>query len=443
MVDVIDYNENFYDLVHKVPGKIVAYGLGNTYKVYGKKMEHIDYLCDKNAKSICKSNGFDNISNILTPSELEKINEQLYIVVFIENNDMYLSIVEELRDLKISAKVTSIYDNCAFSDWLNKYIKRNVNDKRMRINIVCRKDGWIFTKFAEKLYSCLENEQIDVTISDSPRRDVDLNHHIPYLLYEPYTNDTLMITHVDCRMKLDRIKKQLERARVGICMSKQTRDTLIMLGISADKLCYINPAQDNIIKPKKYGIGITHRCYDRYDVRKRASAIIDVLDGINPAYFKIYIMGAGWDDIVLKLQQINFEVVYYNDFQYEIYLKIMNSIDYYLYMGFDEGSMGYLDAMASGVGTIITPQGFHLDTHYPIDYPCTNIKEFHNAFVDLQSKREERIKAVSDWSWHNYAMKHVQLWKYILRIGDLKELYANQLLYEDGLYSLLVNNVEI
>jgi hypothetical protein len=308
---------------------------------------------------------------------------------------------------------------------------------------VNKKDGWIFTKFAEKMYGCLERENVKVTISETPRKDVDLNHHIPYLLYEPYINDTLMITHVDCKSKVDRINEQLKKASIGICMSKDTRNKLISLGVPSNQICYINPAQDGFIKPKKYGIAITHRCYDKYDVRKRSGALLDVLKGINPLYFKFYIMGAGWEDIVLELNAYGFEVEYYNDFNYMGYVDLLSKSDYYLYMGFDEGSMGYLDAMAAGIGTIVTPQGYHLDTECPIDYPCSSVKEFHEAFIDLQLKREKKISAISDWSWENYTMKHLQLWKYILRIEELKNLYSNQLLYGDGIYSLLINNVAI
>lgn len=46
---------------------------------------------------------------------------------------------------------------------------------------------------------------------------------------------------------------------------------------------------------------------------------------------------------------MGFQVDYYSEFIYEEYLKLMPSLDYYLFWGFDEGSMGYLDALRAGV----------------------------------------------------------------------------------------------
>ena len=52
--------------------------------------------------------------------------------------------------------------------------------------------------------------------------------------------------------------------------------------------------------------------------------------------------------------------------------------DYYFYPGLDEGSLGTLDALAAGVKTIVTNQGFHLDltngvTHGFWDYGDSEI----------------------------------------------------------------------
>ena len=39
----------------------------------------------------------------------------------------------------------------------------------------------------------------------------------------------------------------------------------------------------------------------------------------------------------------------------------MNQIDYLIYLGNDEGSMSFLDALQLGVKTIMIPQGFQKD----------------------------------------------------------------------------------
>lgn len=229
-------------------------------------------------------------------------------------------------------------------------------------------------------------------------------------------------------------------AGMGICMSKDTMETLTAYGLPRNKLCYINPGHDKVIKPKKYVIGIMHRCYDMLDVRKRATAVLNVLEGVSPAYFKFVIMGSGWDGIVGEIKRRGFEIQYYPEFDFTIYKTLFQDMDYLLYMGFDEGSMGYLDAMAAGVGTIVTPQGFHLDAGYPIDYPCSTVAQFREAFMDLQAKREKRVWAVADWTWEQYTLKHLEIWNYLLKRKSLKELYQHQSCYMDGIFSVLIED---
>lgn len=175
-------------------------------------------------------------------------------------------------------------------------------------------------------------------------------------------------------------------------------------------------------------------------MRKRTAAILDIVEGISCDYFRFVIMGSGWESIVDELRLRGFEVQYYNEFNYNVYVNIMQEIDYFLFIGFDEGSMGYLDALAAGAGTIVTPQGFHLDADCEIDYPCRNIEQFRRAFLDLQQKRMKKVNAVRDWTWGNYTDKHIEIWDYILMRKDLKQLFHNQLRYEDGIYSMLIDH---
>ena len=75
--------------------------------------------------------------------------------------------------------------------------------------------------------------------------------------------------------------------------------------------------------------------------------------------------------------------------------------------------MGFLDALSAGVKTIVTPQGFHLDVEKGIDYSCRTIDQFTNVLYDLQYEREKRIASVADWTWENYAKKHMEVWEYL------------------------------
>lgn len=368
------------------------------------------------------------------------------MIITVKSKVLYSEICEELADINVEARTFHLYDNIAFfTSYFTSpvsYTAEN-NSSRLRVNIVFDDYGWILSKFAYRMESQLNELGIEVSTSNKARNDVDINHHIQFATYAPLPNDTLMISHVDSVKLLRVLKKQLETAAMGICMSRETMNQLVAEGISRRKLCYINPAHDGIVEIKKYVVGITHRCYEKWDVRKRTSALLDMLDGVEPVYFRFIIMGEGWNEIVSSMERRGFEVTYYPKFKYDTYMKIIPQMDYYFFMGFDEGSMGYLDALTAGVGTIVTPQGFHLDNHFPIDYPCRTVEEFRGAFLDLQTKRKRRIQSVKAWSWENYTKKHVELWNYILRRKTIQELFENQLLYEDGIFSTLVEDNRI
>ncbi|MFH1622839.1 MAG: hypothetical protein ABIA97_06975, partial [Candidatus Omnitrophota bacterium] len=124
----------------------------------------------------------------------------------------------------------------------------------MRVNIVCYEDIdiWIIGKFAKKLNAELSKKGIACSIKKVPDPEADINHHLIFTDYngQKSTIDTMMITHADTFLKLDLLKKQLKVTRMGICMSKHTLVELVNVGLPSDRLCYINPAHDGVIKPR-------------------------------------------------------------------------------------------------------------------------------------------------------------------------------------------------
>ena len=304
----------------------------------------------------------------------------------------------------------------------------------MRVRIVSYEDvnAWILGKFARRLNEELLKLGIQSDIGNNVDKQADINHHIIYLNYDELNataSDTLMVTHIDSVIKLNLLKKQLAVAKVGVCMSKSTVDELVTSGIPADRLCYISPAHDGVIVPKKYNVGITSRVYP--DGCKREDMLVSLSEKISPEDFKFTIMGMGWDNIVDGLRKKGFEVLYYSDFDYNEYVKLIPSLDYYLYLGMDEGSMGFIDALAAGVKTIVTPQGYHLDAPNGLVHPFTEIDELVNIFNSLASERRTIINSVATWTWRDYAIKHVELWRHILE--PEKPLDSK---YQDGVISL-------
>ncbi len=307
----------------------------------------------------------------------------------------------------------------------------------MRVRIVCYEDidRWIVGKFAIKMNECLVNMDIDSDIEKEPDPSADINHHIIYAKYKGRgsNNDTLMITHIDNSSKLQKLKKQLEIAILGICFSRESLDQLAGMGIPRSKLAYINPAHDGVMVPKPKVIGIT--CRVQKDGRKRENFLSKLASHIDPRFFCFKIMGDGWDHQVDALRKKNFKVEYIHSFDYAKYVELLPSLDYYLYMGQDEGQMGFVDALAAGVETIVTAQGFHLDVEDGITYPFNTYDELLRIFKSLQEKRVKLIKSVEDWTWSNYTVKHLEIWEYLLSKNKDTHIPPDKK-YRDGVYSL-------
>jgi hypothetical protein len=287
----------------------------------------------------------------------------------------------------------------------------------MKVRIVCYEDvyQWILGKFALKMQENLLKLGIEVDIDNVPDKKADINHHIIYYNYSGIRNsiDTLMITHIDDISKMKMLQKQLESAQMGICLSNETMIKLSNLGIPRDKLCFINPAHDGIITPRPKVIGIT--CRVQPDGRKREYFLNRLAKDISPMSFSFKIMGDGWDEQVSELKNHGFKVEYTDYFLYEEYIKLIPNIDYFLYMGQDEGQMGFIDALAAGIETIVTPQGYHLDAPNGITYPFNKYEELLSIFKILENKRMNLINSVSTWNWFNYSKKHLEIWDYLIK----------------------------
>ncbi|MDE7430542.1 MAG: hypothetical protein K2N34_01265 [Lachnospiraceae bacterium] len=436
----VNIKDNYFDYVKEHPDcKIVVYGAGNEARKNYRYIGHIDYFCDQRAKNI---ELIDDIPCLL-PEELAGIRGKIIIMICIRQTAVTEQICSVLDQLQLDAVVFHFFDNPAFGRFDVSPYTYVVNPKdKLRIRIVNRQDGWILSKFAVKLQEGLTGLGQEADIADEEDPMADVNHYVDYeILRKIHGRDfvrTTMVTHIDSLLLRDLVQYQAQNNVVGICMSSDTLNKLAMWGISREKLCYVNPAQDGDMTPKKTVLGITNRCYHESDLRKRDDLILQVCKQLEPRFFKLKIMGAGWDETVIQLREMGFEVDCYVDFDREIYKKMMPSLDYWIFSGFDEGGMGYLDALAAGVKTIATPQGFHLDTNCGLTYPCSTIEDFVKTLRQIQDEKCEIIKAVRDWTWENYARKHLEIWQYLTRAKPLRELYVHQSEYMDGIFSFLI-----
>ncbi|MCK6541062.1 hypothetical protein L6Q79_00110 [bacterium] len=304
----------------------------------------------------------------------------------------------------------------------------------MKVRIVCYEDvdAWILGKFALRMQECLKELKVESDISKFPDTSADINHHIIYLGYDGQSRgiDTLMITHIDTIDKLNLLKKQMTIASAGICMSNETMSYLSRMGIDKKKLCYVNPAHDGVMRKRKIVIGLS--CRVQVDGRKREYFLDKLSKTIDADYFKFKIMGDGWERQVNSLRKEGFEVDYFDHFNYSQYIELIPSLDYYLYMGMDEGQMGFIDAVAAGVKTIVTTQGYHLDASNAIIHPFTEYEELENIFLNIEKGQKKLVNSVASWNWLDYTRKHIELWNYLL------DNRKNKSDFKDGINSLLI-----
>lgn len=286
----------------------------------------------------------------------------------------------------------------------------------MRIRIISYEEvsSWILGKFVLKMQENLQSLGIESNYGNTADPTADINHHVMNWGYKGQKSsiDTLMVTHVESLGKLNLLKDQLKVARLGICMSAETVARMKAGGIPGDRLTYVNPAHDEVLKPRKFVIGITSRTYP--DGRRKEDNLVRIAESIPAEYFEFRIMGSGWNAQVEKLRALGFEVQYNEGFDRTLYLQLMSSLDYYLSFSWDEGSMGFVDALSAGVRTLSTPQGFHLDAIGGLTHPLHTIDVATQVLNQAAQERASRVSAVSEWTWKNYTLKHVGIWRYLL-----------------------------
>jgi len=298
---------------------------------------------------------------------------------------------------------------------------------RVRVVIGRYNEGWIIGKMARRLVEHLGAAGVDATLANEPDDGADVNHWMSYGMVTRRSGrvSTMFITHLDDPYQTAHVANSLrEFVDVGLCMSPDMVRALTAWGIPGESLWYVLPAHDAPPEPARIRIAITTRIYD--DGRKREDLLVRLAQERDLSPFHFEIGGDGWQDVVPKLRAAGASVNWNPssaDYtaDYEQILESMRRCEWYLYLGLDEGSLGTLDALALGLKTIITPQGFHLDL--PIHETVDAYEDVRAAFDELAAEREERIASVRNWTWAQNAADHVLVWEALLQ-GRKRDLAA-------------------
>lgn len=288
----------------------------------------------------------------------------------------------------------------------------------MKIALVLNNEnsGWIIEKIAFRLRDALSTLGHTVIIAKNKCTDVDVNHFMSYNFVEQSNEiSTAMVTHIDDVLKLQHLKSLISKYEINslICMSAFTRELLISHGLPADKISYVLPAVDSPPKVKKIKIGLSGRVYK--DGRKNENWLISAAQKIVLENFQFHFFGSGWERVESSIISSGGEVFVYpegSDYleDHKLIISKLKDLDYWMYLGFDEGSLGTLDAALAAVPLIVTPQGFHLELPSRIDYPVSSEENLISVLQDLDSPVRLSADAETYWSWARYAQDHVSIW---------------------------------
>lgn len=292
----------------------------------------------------------------------------------------------------------------------------------MRVRIVLSPDNasWILEKMAQRLADGSAAHNVVADVAATPDPSADLNHWMSYAFAnEKHSTPTSMtITHLDDPFKIKMVDRLLKGSvNLGICLSSDHARYLAEQGVAADRLAYVVPGHDFVAKPRPIVIGITTRLYK--DGRKREAMLTELAQQVDLSPFRFDIFGSGWETVIDQLAAAGANIRYFpgtSDFvaDYQAIAEALPNFDYYLYLGRDEGSLGTLDALAAGVKTIVTAQGFHCDLPGGITHPVWTQEDLNLVFQQLAQEQRSLTAAVAPFSWAAYAQAHCRLWSDIV-----------------------------
>lgn len=299
-------------------------------------------------------------------------------------------------------------------------------DGILTVNLVlheyCR--GQIIEKMAHKLCASLCDLGVAAKVSSTASPDAKVNHFMifHYVDIVPGTLNTMAVTHVDDALKVDMVRRHIRGGvRAAVCMSSMTVEQLVEFGLSRQNLAYALPAHDGAMSHRRIRVGITSNNYS--DGRKRDWLLTRLAQEMRLDDFEFQIFGSGWDEVATCLVQAGAQVDLHapsSDYQVD-YVAIKSAVpnfDYYFYPGLDEGSMGTLDALAAGVKTIVTTQGFHLDIPYAITHGFWDYEELKAIFERIHGELRGRIDNSRALTWDRYARRHLEIWNGLLTGDD-------------------------
>lgn len=290
--------------------------------------------------------------------------------------------------------------------------------RNLAINLVDYEEGgWILSEISSRLRDSLCDLGHDVEISPSPLKGFDVIHHIIFLgipNHLPEATHSSMVTHLDRKSKRSLVQQQMENGILPIAMSQETSKQIgrIKTGAMSGNAPYVilPPFLGRRVPSVK--VAILTRTYD--DGRKREFELERLAKEFSPKDIGFNIMGRGWDRQVGRLKGLGYTVDYEPEFAQEKYVAFIDSADFLVYTGWDEGAVSCIDALARGKKVIAPGIGYHLDYRNPLFFFAARSKEAAQIIKKELEERESLMPRTGYPSWESYALDHLQIWNFAL-----------------------------
>ena len=286
----------------------------------------------------------------------------------------------------------------------------------MKVNVISYepKNGWILYDYAAKLNDSLRKIGVHSELTFEQHKGFDVTFHVNYWGLKELKQQSLhttLVTHIDTNKKKEIVNAHSNSGVVGFCMSDETERMLKVVTGNNNFFSLAPPAMVPSFK-RKIKLLIANRLYP--DGRKNEAWIIDFIKCFDIDNIEIKIIGSGWEGHIEKLNEQKYLIEYFNIFNKNKYVELLREAEYLLVVGFDEGAIATMDALAMGVKPIVSAQGYHL--HYARDlilfkdyYDLINIAQEMNKDIE---ETHDKSKDLADWDL--FAIKHRDIWSRLL-----------------------------
>lgn len=281
--------------------------------------------------------------------------------------------------------------------------------------------GWILEKIANRVCEEFKKLNLIANVRNAPKFDSDVTFWVQFTDKTLSVDSTFLggnlrstlVTHVDDAQKLSRVKK-LYHSKIDLIFMSKMHASSIANSIGITQLPEsVRIGSDLAEQKKNFHIGIVSKCYP--DGRKNENWLLDFE---KKGLFKnvtLTIIGTGWKSIADKLISKGVDVNLLDNHKnpypdYDEIIDIQKNFDLFFYFGFDEGSLGALDAYLLGTDLLITNQGFHTSFELSKDSFCENLIDAQQKFELKKAKYYANRELLGDWSWTNTANELLLHW---------------------------------